>query len=287
VNSLRDSSPYNFVFLRSVPGGQMTADDDEFTFPGISSRRPDEPTTPFSLSGDEMMCEFDGDEDFAWGTGGDIDIDEIAPQTKCPDTPSDALFPIQAMLAEVLAAIDAGDYDFCPQAYGRPHRNEPTDTTDTTDAIDPFESELSGESDVAAQEPGLPPRELIEPQFPSLARDQQKHHGEPNKLTVSTGRILKALQVMGVMTIAQMMEIGQCDNKRVYDIVNGLKWASVIIKDPNGKGYRYCGEQTDEPLELDHLSELSVSLQAEKQRLAVQIMELRALLAQSDEEDGD
>jgi hypothetical protein len=94
------------------------------------------------------------------------------------------------MLAEAIAAIEDGKYDFCPAAYGPPaHRARSREPVNRDPPLPPKE---------------LPARELIEPTLPSLASDKRGRKGEPNKLTVATGCIMKALQVMGAMTIADM-----------------------------------------------------------------------------------
>ena len=66
----------------------------------------------------------------------------------------------------------------------------------------------------------------------------------PTKLSRSTARIVRALQLRGRLDINDMMVFGQCDQKRVYDIANVLVMMGLVTRDTGSKsdcrryGYR-------------------------------------------------
>jgi hypothetical protein len=130
-----------------------------------------------------------------------------------------------------------------------------------------------GEAD-ASDEPGLPPEELIVPRFPSIKGNPAR---KLNKLTMATGRIMKAIQVKLLMSKAEMMAVGQCDDKRVSEIASGLIWANIITKE--GKQYRYRGAGTNQPLELDELAGLHRSLLEEREKKSQELDRLKAMVA--------
>ena len=71
------------------------------------------------------------------------------------------------------------------------------------------------------------PRECLEPDFSKIQSKKQL-----TKLTVVSGRIIRALQEKGSLTIDEIAECGQCDHKRAYDIVNVFQ-AVGFIKEKN------------------------------------------------------
>jgi hypothetical protein len=94
---------------------------------------------------------------------------------------------------------------------------------------------------------------------------------------------MKAFQIMGEMDISEMMELGKCDDKRVYEIVSGLVWAKIIMKRSKKGRYRYCGAIANPPLELDELAQLRASLTEQREGEAKQLEELRRRVAQKKE----
>jgi hypothetical protein len=195
-----------------------------------------------------------------------------------PQHAHDDLFPIADMLAQVTNAIEDGNLGFCPATYGDPH---------------PRMIGLSGSISITPpeeHEPSDDPR--FEPRFPSMRRDPRRIDNEPNTLTMATGRIMKAFQTFGEMTIQQIANTGKCDNKRVYDLVHGLMWLNIITKDESTKSYSYVGVKTDRPFELDELGTLKQWLMEEREKKMKQLVELRRKIRirkgeEIDEEDSE
>jgi hypothetical protein len=109
---------------------------------------------------------------------------------------------------------------------------------------------------------------------------------------MATGRIMKAFQTFGVMTIVQILAEGKCDTKRVYDILHGLMWLNIITKDRSTKSYSYVGVTTDRPFELDELGTLRQWLMEERDKKMKQLVELRRRVRipkgeEIDEEDSE
>jgi hypothetical protein len=123
-----------------------------------------------------------------------------------------------------------------------------------------------------------------EPRFPFLGMDVEGETEEPSVLTVATQRVMRALQVLGTMTINQMAQVGECDGQSAHNIADGLQWVGIVAWDPIVQGYRYRGQITDRPLRLDRLAETYEVLKAERDR---KVQELRELMAEVAELEND
>jgi hypothetical protein len=110
-------------------------------------------------------------------------------------------------------------------------------------------------------------RDLFEPRYSRTSR--------LNKVARSTGRLLKAFQVSGTLSVREMQELGQTDSKRVYDIAKGLEWAGVIGK--WGKSYIFNGRPRQQPVELHNATMVIGALEAKKARKAEELNRLREM----------
>jgi hypothetical protein len=177
------------------------------------------------------------------------------------------VLPIDHMPAQTIQAIENGQYDRAPRLYigggiqqdRAPGSPAPPIPRPVGDRPVRYLPQADGE---------------MEPKFPSLGIPLDKL----NKLTIATGRLCKAIQRCGEMTVRQMQEVGMCDNKRVYDVVNGMCWAGIIQRDRKAGVVRFCGAVTDEPIEIDELADLRGRLRAEREKKADELEALKARL---------
>jgi hypothetical protein len=124
-----------------------------------------------------------------------------------------------------------------------------------------------------------PPRELITPKFPSLT-------GKINKVTMSTGLILKTVQLMGYVTMDEIIEWELADRKRAYDVVNGLMWIGLIEKMPGQRrAYQYTGVRGETLIEFDDVVNEIARMRQERDMKLKQLADLRARLKQNATDD--
>jgi hypothetical protein len=112
-----------------------------------------------TFSNDEMLTDY-FDED-GNPRAPDLNLDDLISDTVPFQAQSDIHFPIDQMLKECIAAIERGDYNYCPAAYGRSKPKEPDVVSRPNESLPPgllpetFKSAFS-------------PSDLIEPGFPSM-----------------------------------------------------------------------------------------------------------------------
>jgi hypothetical protein len=120
---------------------------------------------------------------------------------------------------------------------------------------------------------------------PPPPEDTDSNDSKRNKLTEATVRIMRAFQTKPTWKVEELMAIAQLDNKRVYDVVNGLIWAGVITRNPCDKVYQYQGVVGSRPVELGTLGGTLESLRKERDEKAAKVQELRDMLVSSSEEE--
>lgn len=84
----------------------------------------------------------------------------------------------------------------------------------------------------------------------------------PTKITRSTARIVRALQLRGKLDIREMMTYGQCDQKRVYDIANVLITVGLVTREPGSKFY-VLGKPMKTAFDIYNINTSLESLKAE------------------------
>jgi hypothetical protein len=147
------------------------------------------------------------------------------------------------MLKEVIALISRGEYDTEVTTDGpRSERTEKPIPIISVHRSPPPEPEPLP----IPLEPRDPPdRELITPKFPSLT-------GKISKVTMSTGLVLKTVQLMGYVTMDEIIEWELADRKRARDVVHGLTWMGLIEKMPGERRtYQYTGVRGETLIEFD------------------------------------
>ena len=86
---------------------------------------------------------------------------------------------------------------------------------------------------------------------------------------------MKALQITGDLSSREMMLVGGCDSKRVYDIANILVKLGVVSKDPNSKQYVFAQGGTGyPPVEMDVIARQIRNLEWTKQSLLDELAQL-------------
>jgi hypothetical protein len=103
-----------------MSGRALPRDGDAAQAGAPNGESPDDPISGLlsSLSGRD----FGDDGARAWN-GPDIGFGQSIPLDGDRKDPCDGLFAIGRMEAEAIAAIEAGNYDFCPKGYGQPGRS--------------------------------------------------------------------------------------------------------------------------------------------------------------------
>lgn len=125
----------------------------------------------------------------------------------------------------------------------------------------------------AVSERPMPDPKDIEPSFPSFSEAQKQY--KEKKIVRSTGLIIKALQITGDLSSREMMQVGGCDSKRVYDIANILVKLGIVSKDPNSKQYVFKqGGTGHPPVEMDVIARQIRELEWTKQCLLDELARL-------------
>jgi sugar-specific transcriptional regulator TrmB len=80
-----------------------------------------------------------------------------------------------------------------------------------------------------------------------------------------TGTVLRAFQVKGRMSAQEIISNKLGDNKRTYDVLNGLAYAGAIQRMPSEKAYKYCGCSGDEVIDFDDLSDRLAEMRRQRE----------------------
>jgi hypothetical protein len=117
------------------------------------------------------------------------------------------------------------------------------------------------------------------PAAPATDPDSDPQDLKQNKLTQATRKVMRAIQDGRDITIPDVRAIGDLDNKRVYDVMNALLHAGLIVRDPGTKVYRYRGVVGPSLIEFSEFGEKLAALRKERDEKVARVQELRATLA--------
>jgi hypothetical protein len=94
---------------------------------------------------------------------------------------------------------------------------------------------------------------------------------------MSTGLVLKTVQLMGYVTMDEIIEWELADRKRARDVVHGLMWLGLIEKMPGERQtYQYTGVRGETLIEFDGVVDEIARMKQERDLKLKELADLRA-----------
>jgi hypothetical protein len=181
--------------------------------------------------------------------------------------------PIDDMLRQTIEKIKNGQFDFDVIASEGKELAIEQDSSRVFPVSGPGPIENNRPTSLPRATPlEVPGHELLQPSSPSV--ETCSTPGKINKITELTTRILAEFQRRGELTVGELVGNGFGDDRRIYEIMNGLQWIGLIKRRPTTKAYRYCGPQSDLIMDGQNSAEILARMQREREEKVERLRQL-------------